>query len=264
MPNRFESIADIIEKVEWKGQFFLGSFVEADIFEVSVGEVKILTESDGRAYFIRQPGGMPTWFDVNLKSKANPNEEVGLNIDFHEFQLEYAELRARQLAASSNNQLLDASDALEALILATLVKDQPVVQALILRISKQFSELASSLLGLLERGNARLRSVIGRTIALSQNSEAWETVLKYMEEETNQGVRADIITAYILNSAGPETAIPTATLERWIGSDELLEALSCVMALSVTGAPTPTGLAEKANEKNRAALGPWLESLNWK
>jgi hypothetical protein len=260
MPARLDRINTIIDEVEQKGRLFLEALSANDACEIEVGSVKILYEDDGRAYFLRKPGGLPIWPDLTLITADASHLEVGLNLSFAEYEQEYTALKARQLTANAHNRLLDQSDALEALVLAELVKDAAAADTLIFRLSKYFPNLRPTLKALLNRGNTRLRSAFGRIWALFGDQEAWDTLLETMEEENAGGVRSDIICTAIIQGQALPGGIPKKVLERWLSSEQLIDPLSCIMSLTGLGQPVAPELFAKVQPQYQAQLAPWLEN----
>jgi hypothetical protein len=260
MPARLDRINTILDEVEQKGRLFLEALSANDAYEIEVGSVKIWYEEDGRAYFLRKPGGLPVWSDLTLITADSSRLEVGLNLSFSEYELEYTALKARQLTANARNQLLDQSDALEALVLAELVKDLAASEALIYRLSKYFPNLRPTLKTLLNRGNTRLRSAFGRIWVLFNDPEAGDTLLETLEEESADGVRADIICTAIVQGHAMPGGIPQKALERWLSSEQLIDALSCIMSLTGLGLPVAPELFAKVQPQFQAQLAPWLEN----
>lgn len=260
MPARLDRINAIIDEIEQKGMLFLEALSANDAYEIEVGSVKILYEDDGRAYFLRKPGGLPIWSDLTLITTGASSLEVGLNLSFSEYEQEYTALKARQLTANARNQLLDQSDALEALVLAELVKDSAASETLIFRLSKYFPNLRPTLKALLNRGNTRLRSAFGRIWALFNDQEAWDILLETMEEENASGVRADIICTAIIQGHTMPGGIPQKVLERWLSGEQLIDPLSCIMSLTGLGLPVAPELFAKVQPSYQAQLAPWLET----
>lgn len=253
-----DTISTLLDDVEEKGNAFLDTLLESNIYEVAVGKVKIWYSNENQAHFALKDK-LPLWYDVTLIPKAAPNLEVGIGLGFAEYELRYNSVREQQLAAANNNQILGLEDAIEALLLAVLVKDEPVVESLITRLGTEISGATERLLPLLDRGNSRIRSAIGRSIALTNQEDALNQLLEWLRDESAEGVRADIIMTYIQVHA-VSLGIPAETVEQWLGSTELVDILSFVTAFSsALGTKLPNSLLEKVNPNYRIALATWFE-----
>lgn len=260
MPGRFEQINQIITQVEQKSSGFGQTLARLNDSRVEPGRVEIIGAAEGRAYFRRQSNGLPIWSDLALIDRVGGAERiVAFNLDFSEYSEDYTGLKARQLAATQDKLTLDASDALEALVLATLTGDTAVALALVDRLARNFPKLPAALDNLAGRGNSRLRSAFGRSLALLNTAEGWEIVRAFLEKETADGVRADIITATILNSRNDPDALPVNVLEEWLTGDRLIDPLSCVLALTGLGLQLSQDIFELIQPPHQKALKGWFE-----
>ena len=154
---------------------------------------------------------------------------------------------------------LDQTDALEALTLATLVGDTPVAEALIGRLARQFPYLPAQLAGLVGRGNPRLRSAYGQILALMNEEWAWEVLGTQLNLEIAAGVRADIISATILNSWTNPDGLPVAILEEWLTGERLIDPLSCVLALTGLGLQLSPDIFGLIQPQHHDRLKAWFE-----
>ena len=259
MPGRLDRINQILTQVEQKCSGFMESLARLNDSRVVPARVEVMGIREGRAYFRRQSNGLPIWSDLALIDSAGGEKIYDFNLDFSEYSEEYTGLKARQLAATQDKLPLDESDALEALTLAVLTGDAPVVLALIERLSRNFPKLPGVMDNLAGRGNSRLRSAFGRSLALLNTPEGWEIVNAYLDKETADGVRADIITATILNSRTNPDALPVNVLEEWLTGKHFIDPLSCVLALTGLGLQLSQDIFELIQPQHRPALKAWFE-----
>ncbi|MDB5082107.1 MAG: hypothetical protein JWP00_4031 [Chloroflexi bacterium] len=259
MPGRLDRINQILTEVEHKGTALLETLAGLDNCQVEPGRVEILGAGEGRAFFRRQSNGLPIWSDLTLVNRNSGGKTFDFNLDFNEYNAEYTGLKARQLAATQDKFPLDATDALEALTLATLVRDIPVIEALINRLAIQFPALPETMRDLAGRGNTRLRSVYGRILALMNQEAAWQVLQPRLLLETSAGVRADIITATILNSQTNEDGLPVAILEEWLTGDNLIDPLSCVLALTGLGLQLSPDIFGLIQPQHQDLLKAWFK-----
>lgn len=259
MPGRLDHINQILAEVEQKGFAFLEILARLNDCRIEPGRVEILGAAEGRAYFRRQPNGLPIWSDLTLLNQAAGKQTFDFNLDFTEYNEEYTGLKARQLAATQDKLTLDETDALEALTLAVLVEDSVVVEALIERLARQFPKLPASLEKLVERGNTRLRSAYGRILALMNEETAWEVFRNQFSRETADGVRADIISATILNSQTNAEGLPVAILEEWLTGERLIDPLSCVLALTSLGLQLSPDIFGLIQPQHHDLLKAWFK-----
>jgi hypothetical protein len=259
MPGRLERLNQILTQVEQKGSAFMGTLARLNDSQVVPGKIEILGAREGRAYFRRQSNGLPIWSDLALIDTANGEKIFWFNLDFSEYNEEYTGLKARQLAATQDKLSLDESDALEALTLAVMTGDGPAAGALIERIARNFPKLPAIMDRLAGRGNSRLRSAFGRALALINTAASWKIVNAYLDKETAEGVRADIITATILNSRTNPDALPVNVLEEWLTGERLIDPLSCVLALTGLGLQLSPDIFELIQPQHQKALKAWFE-----
>jgi hypothetical protein len=259
MPGRLYHIHQVLEAVEQKGLAFLETLSGLNGCQVETGRVEILGAGEGRAYFRRRSNGLPIWSELSLLKTAGNGQIFDFNLDFAEYTEDYTGLKARQLAATQDKLPLDETDALEALTLATLVGDTPVAEALIGRLARQFPYLPAQLAGLVGRGNPRLRSAYGRILALMNEEPAWEVLRTQLSLEMAAGVRADIITATILNSRTNPDGLPVAILEEWLTGERLIDPLSCVLALTGLGLQLSPDIFGLIQPQYRDRLKAWFE-----
>lgn len=257
MPGRIERINQILAEVEKKGFSFREILARLNDCPVEPGRVEILGRANGRAYFRRQPNGLPVWSDLTLVNSAT-NQPFGLNLDYSEYNEPYTGLKARHLAASQDKLALDETDALEALTLAVLVGDTAAADSLITRLARH-PKLPATLEKLVEHGNTRLRSAYGRVLALANQPAAWEILKNHFRRETADGVRADIISATILNSQSDAEGLPVAILEEWLTGERLIDPLSCVLALTGLGLQLDSDIFGLIQPPHQPLLMKWFE-----
>lgn len=259
MPGRLDHIHQLLEAVEQKGVAFLETLSGLKDCRVEPGRLAILGIGPGRAYFGRQSNGLPIWSDLTLINLIGNGQTFEFNLDFAEYNEEYTGLQARQLAATQDKLPLDATDALEALTLAVLVRDTPVVEALIARLAHRSPHLLAQLESLVGRGNPRLRSAYGRVLALMNEAAAWEILRNRLTQEQAAGVRADIISATILNSRTHPDGLPVAILEEWLTGKDLIDPLSCVLALTGLGLQLSPDIFGLIQPQHHDLLKAWFE-----